>query len=153
MCVTGSRSSYKVLKNGIRLKRIGTVPKYIKWLDKQTIEQLYVMRGFTGPWSGAKVERRLGQSTSTDEQGVDRAELQEVFKRFRVQATVDAMASSRNRICEKFVSKYLPTAGCYTSGFFVEPGEVYFCCPLVSEARHVINKLRGKDKVEAVLVL
>jgi hypothetical protein len=100
--VTGSRSSYKVLKHGTRQGNIEAALRNIKWLEKKMRRRIQVVWGFTDPWSVMEADRRLGLSTSTDEWGVERTELQEVFTKFGVKPTVDAMASSRNRVCIKF---------------------------------------------------
>ena len=126
--MTGSRSSYKVFRHGARQEKIEAVLSNIKWLEKQKRTRIYVVWGFTEPWSGMETERSLGLSTSTDEWGVERTELQEVFKRFGVHPTVDAMANSRNRLCERFFSKY-PQQEATAVDFFaqsLEKGEVYF---------------------------
>ena len=94
-------------------------------------------------------------STSTDEWGPEPKEMKAVLDNWGVHITVDALASSDNHYCQRFFSRTLQQ-GAQDVQFFMQQlqeSEVYYCCPPVKLVGHVINKLAGCTRVEAVLVV
>jgi hypothetical protein len=94
-------------------------------------------------------------STRTDEWGLHRSELPQLYRRFQLQLTVDAFASSSNAVCQRFFSK-VPQKGSQAVDFFAQQlrqDEVYFCCPPVKEAGHMIRRQQRFAGVTALVVL
>jgi hypothetical protein len=101
------------------------------------------------------IDSRSRLSTSTDEWGLDRTELPGLFNSLQAQPTVDCFASSSNNVCEAFFSK-IPQTGSKAVDFFsqnLSPDEVYFCCPPIKEAGHMLRRLSRFKGVTALVVL
>jgi hypothetical protein len=132
---------YRFLKGGARQKAVQYWAKEVRRLEKSmqiTVEPLWV-----GPsQGGAFVIQREGRA-STDEWAVRDEWLQTVLDHFKVQPTVDALATAENMKCARFFS-ISPQSGSAGVDFFaqqLEPNEVYLCCPPVKLAAHCIWKI------------
>jgi hypothetical protein len=103
----------------------------------------------------AIADARSRQTASTDEWGVRPEELTNIFRKLQVEPTIDAFASSSNAQCRRFYSKW-PQQGAEGVNFFtqqLQQREVYFCCPPVKEAGHMIRRLQRFRGITAILVL
>jgi len=99
-------------------------------------------------------DERSKRTTSTDEWGVSRVQLQEIFQAFEVSPTVDAFASSDNTVCTHFFSRW-PQAGGSGVNFFAQQlntQDIYFCCPPVKLISHTIRRLQRFAQVRAILL-
>ncbi len=108
-----------------------------------------------GPSQGGAFVIQRGGRASTDEWAVRDEWLQTVLDRFKVQPTVDALATAENMKCARFFSKS-PQSGSAGVDFFaqkLEPNEVYLCCPLVKLVAHCIRKIVASRNTTAVLLV
>jgi hypothetical protein len=102
-----------------------------------------------------ETDNRSKLTVSTDEWGVDREQLHQVFNSFSLWPTVDAFASSDNAVCGRFFAKW-PQVGDMTVNFFAQSlnkTEIYFCCPPVKDIGHTIRRLQRFPGITAILVL
>ncbi len=68
---------------------------------------------------------------------------------------MDGFASRANAACKKFIAKW-PQLGAEGVNFFAQElrsTEVYYCCPPVHEAGHLLRSLAKACRVTAVVVL
>jgi hypothetical protein len=100
-----------------------------------------------------ELEQKL--ANSTDEWGVDRAQLARVLGQLGIEPQVDCMASAYSSICVRFFAKGKQAAA-EGEDFFaqeLQQGIRYFCCPPVKLAFKAAKKLVQKEGVTSVLVL
>jgi uncharacterized protein involved in tolerance to divalent cations len=100
-----------------------------------------------------ELEQKL--AISTDEWGVDRAQLAKVLSSLGTEPQVDCMASTYSAICTKFYAKGRQTvaAGEDFVAQELQWGVMYFCCPPVKLAFKAAKKLVQKEGVSSVLVV
>ena len=84
-------------------------------------------------------------SQSTDEWGVSRELLHQLFSSWKIKPTVDSFSFSTNTICLKFLLK-IPQIGASGVNIFIQDlkvQETYFCCPppklLVQTWHHLLS--------------
>ena len=83
------------------------------------------------------------------------AERDRLWAELNIQPTIDAFASSENAVCQRFFSKW-PQIGSEGVNFFTQElrkEEVYFCCPPVKDAGHMIKRLGRFPGVTALVVV
>jgi hypothetical protein len=152
---TENRISRKLLRQGTLSSVYNDQVIRICWLEVKTKTKLLPVRGGARGATLKEATARLASTTSTDEWGVAREQLEEVFQEFELWPTVDAFASSVNAICGNFFSKW-PQEGSAGVNFFsqkLSSAEVYFCCPPIKEIGQMIRKLLVEDRITAILVL
>jgi hypothetical protein len=103
---TSSRNCFVWLKRGARNTYIRDRLLGIKWAEKANKICIVLLWVTKCPLETYLADSRSKQTTSTDEWGVDRSQLQEAFKKLNVQPTLDCFASSCNRVCERFFAKW-----------------------------------------------
>ena len=94
-------------------------------------------------------------SASSDEWGIDRTTLNNIFCLFDCFPTVDCFASEVNTICSSYFSK-IPQNKCSGINFFCQeliPGNVYFCCPPVKDVDNTIKHLLKFSNILAILII
>ena len=87
-----------------------------------------------------EVDRWSKASASTDEWGLQEDERENLWREWAITPTIDAFASSSNAVCPAFYSKW-PQMGAAGVNFLAQElkaSEVYYCCPPVKEASHMI---------------
>ncbi len=152
---TRSRNMYNFTNKGARWSEVRRLALQIKYREKQTKTEVKLVWVALCPVEIQTVDDRSRLSTSTDEWGLHRSELPQLYLRFQLQPTVDAFASSSNAVCQKFFSK-VPQRGSQAVDFFAQQlrqDEIYFCCPPVKEAGHMIRRLQRFQGVTALVVL
>ena len=90
-----------------------------------------------------KMSKTTQDSLSTDDWGVPRYILNNIFSYFKSTPTVDCFASENNTICPKYFSRYFEES---SSGvdFYAQillHSEVYYCCPPANEVGFVFNRI------------
>jgi len=153
--LTSSRNCHHFITKGSRQQNIQDLVLAIKREEAIAHIELRVIWVTEVPTIIAEADSRSIQYSSTDEWGASRQDLQAVIERFRVSPTVDAFASRQNTICPSFYSKW-PQLGGSGIDFFcqhLDSQEVYFCCPPVTAAAHMQQRLRRQANVTAIIVL
>ncbi len=152
---TSSRNCYKFLRKGSRNDAITELVKQVKWEEIRTKTEVMVVWVAMSAVDIAIADSRSKGTASTDEWGVRNEELEPVLRRFGVQPTVDGFASSSNTKCPRFFAKW-PQMGAIGVNFFTQQlsrHEVYYCCPPVREAGHMIRRLQRFNGITAVVTL
>ena len=84
---------------------------------------------------------------STDEWSIDRKTYNSATKYLGLRPTTDAMATDRNKMCDKFFSA-LPQLGSSGINFFAQklsPNEIYWICPPPKVAARVFKHLLAQE--------
>jgi hypothetical protein len=152
---TSSRNMYNFTNKGARQPEVRKLALQIKYRERQTKTEVKLVWVALCPVEIQTIDDRSRLSTSTDEWGLHRRELPQLYLRFQVQPTVDAFASSSNAVCPRFFSK-VPQQGGQAVDFFaqqLQQDETYFCCPPLKEAGHMIRRLRRFAGIKALVVL
>jgi hypothetical protein len=102
---TRSRNMYNFTNKGARWSEVRILALQIKYREKQTKTEVKLVWVALCPVEILTVDDRGRLSTSTDEWGLHRSELPQLYLRFQLQPTVDAFASSSNAVCQKFFPK------------------------------------------------
>jgi hypothetical protein len=111
-----------------------------------------------GVWETADVgTEELCQklSRSTDEWGLDRAELVKLFAELRFKPDVDCMATQSSSVCQRYFAKGI-SRDAEGQDFFaqkLQPGVKYYCCPPVREAFRAGLFLASQEEVQCLLVV
>ena len=153
--VTASRNCYKFLKQGARWHRIRQEVIKIRWLEQQKKTEVIAIWDTANQEEVDMADSWSKATNSTDEWGLQEGELNRLWAEWGIQPTVDAFASSENKVCEKFFSKW-PQTGSAGVNFFaqqLQPEETYYCCPPVKEAGHMLRRLQRFNQVTAVVVV
>ena len=116
---TDSKNSFIFMSRGSRVPSIQKDVFKLKTLEKRL--NLQIVPVWTSRNHNRIVLVDLGSkfSQSTDEWGVSRDLLHQLFSSWEIQPTVDCFASSTNTICNKFVSK-IPQIGASGVNFFAQ---------------------------------
>ena len=152
---TDSKNNFIFLSRGSRKSRIQQDVVSIKFLERElgiTIIPVWTPRSHS-----RIILADLGSkfSQSTDEWGIPRATLRDIFAQFHLVPTVDCFASEPNKVCDVFFSK-IPQTGCSGINFFVQTlhsDQVYFCCPPVKEIVHTFKTLTSTANISSVLII
>ena len=152
---TDSKNNFSFLTKGSRKPRIQKDIVKIKFLELEmgiTIIPIWTPRSHS-----RIILADLGSkfSQSSDEWGVSRNRLKQIFSQFNVSPTIDAFASEVNSVCSRFFSK-IPQNNCSGINFFaqkMEANQVYFCCPPVKEIIFTFKKLIHSPNIVAILII
>ena len=84
-------------------------------------------------------------SSDSDLWGIPRFMLNSIFSYFNCEPTVDGFANHTNRICTKYISKFLDNENMAIDFFSHSPSEkeVYYLCPPVSKIGRTIRKIES----------
>jgi hypothetical protein len=93
---TSSRNMYNFTNKGARWSEIRRLALQIKFGEKQTKTEVKLVWVALCPVEIQTVDDRSRLSTSTDKWGLQRSQLAQLYLRFQLQPTVDALASSSN---------------------------------------------------------
>ena len=152
---TDSYNCFMFIKKGSKIPVVQQEVAKVKWLERQLDVELLPV------WipgdEGKLLRADLGcqGSTSTDEWGVDRRDLQLILAECGFEPEVDCMASNSNSICKQFFS-HRPQVGAAGVNFFCQQllqGVKYYCCPPVKLITRAVGHLTSAKGVEAVLVV
>ena len=151
---TDSKNSFIFMSRGSRVPSIQKDVIKLKKLEKRL--NLQIVPVWTSRNHNRIVLADLGSkfSQSTDEWGVSRDLIQQIFSSWEIQPTVDCFASSSNTICGKFFSK-IPQIGSSGVNFFVQDlkvHEIYFCCPPTKLVGHTWHHLLNHKGITAILI-
>ena len=151
---TDSKNSFIFMSRGSRVPSIQKDVFKLKTLEKRL--NLQIVPVWTSRNHNRIVLADLGSkfSQSTDEWGVSRDLIQQLFSSWGLQPTVDCFASSSNTICKKFFSK-IPQIGSSGVNFFVQDlkvQEIYFCCPPTKLVGHTWHHLLNHKEITAILI-
>lgn len=152
---TSSRNFFNFVNKGARWAEIRRMALQIKYLEHQKRTEVKLVWVEDNIIEVRTVDSRSRTSASTDEWGLAREELPRIFDRFQVQPTVDGFASSSNNITQAFFSK-IPQVGSQGVDFFTQQlrvDEVYYLCPPVKEAGHLLRRLSRFAGITAIVIL
>jgi hypothetical protein len=152
---TGSRNCHNWLKRGVCSNTVRALVLRIKYLELREHVEVVPVWQTQDRQVIQETDNRSKLTVSTDEWGVDREQLHQVFHSFSLWPTVDAFASSDNAVCGRFFAKW-PQVGDMTVNFFAQSlnkTEIYFCCPPVKDIGHTIRRLQRFPGITAILVL
>jgi hypothetical protein len=93
---TSSQNCYKFLRKGAREQDINNMVIQVKWEEIRTKIEVMLVSVASSPVDIAIADARSRQTASTDEWGVRPEELTNIFRKFQVEPTIDAFASSSN---------------------------------------------------------
>jgi len=152
---TDSRETYNFLNKGTRDKAATAEIVRIKWLEKHAKMEVKISWDEDDAAELWKTDVRSRLSASTDEWGLKEDDRNELFRDAGLTPTIDAFASSDNKVCDRFFSKWPQMGGAGTDFFTqqLQKGEVYYCCPPVKEAGHMFRKLLHTEGVTALVVV
>jgi hypothetical protein len=152
---TGSRNCHNWLKRGVCSSAVRQMVLRIKYLELREHVEVVPVWQTRDEKMIQETDNRSKLTVSTDEWGVSREQLHQVFHSFSLWPTVDAFASSDNTVCGRFFAKW-PQVGNMDVNFFAQPlstTEIYFCCPPVKDIGHTIRRLQRFPGITAILVL
>ena len=152
---TDSYSCFMYLKKGSRIPCIQRKVAEIKRMERSL--DLELVPVWTPRTQARLVLADLGSklSQSTDEWGVHRDDLGEIFRDWGFWPEVDCMAAGNNSICREFFS-LVPQVGARGVNFFcqqLEPGKKFFCCPPVKQIVRAVGHILQQKGVQGVLAV
>ena len=107
--VTASRNCYKFLKQGARWHRIRQEVIKIRWLEQQKKTEVIAIWDTANKEEVDNADSWSKATNSTDEWGLQEGELNKLWAEWGIKPTVDAFASSENKVLDKFFSKWPQT--------------------------------------------
>ena len=152
---TNSRNCYNFLKQGARWDNIRHEIIQVRWLEKQKKIEVVPVWETKIQKEIVEADRWSKASASTDEWGLQEDERENLWREWAITPTIDAFASSSNGVCPAFYSKW-PQMGAAGVNFFAQElkaSEVYYCCPPVKEAGHMIGRLTSSNNVTVLVVV
>ena len=153
---TDSRNCYSFLRKGSKLRHIQADVLKIKILEQKL--GIRIVPVWTPRTHPRVVSADLGSKfhMSTDEWGLDRADLRLVFEAFEFEPTIDGFASGVNHVTKRFFS-VIPQLGTLGVDFFAQklsPDEDYFLCPpvsLITDMFHHFERAPANCKALAIV--
>lgn len=152
---TDSKNNFIFLSRGSRQPRIQKDVVSVKLLERDL--GVSIIPVWTPRSHSRIVMADLGSkfSHSSDEWGIDRDILFNIFKKFESYPDVDCFASAENFVCKTYFSK-IPQKDCSGINFFSQrltSQFTYFCCPPVKEVENTLKHLISTANVSSVLVI
>ena len=153
---TDSCNCYSFLRKGSKLKHIQADVLKIKILEQRL--GIRIVPVWT-PRSHARIVLADAGSKyhqSTDEWGIDRTALRQIFEAFDFVPTIDGFASGVNHVTKRFFSliPQLDTSGVNFFAQKLSPDEEYFLCPpvsLITDMFHHLERAPANCKALAIV--
>ena len=152
--ITDSKNVYHFLKRGSRKREVQqTILAIKKWEAELGIRIIPIWKPrTTNELVMADIGSKMYQST--DEWAIDHTTFQKIQKFAGMKVTIDAFATSANKMVDRFYSKY-PQIGSLGLDFFAQNlrhEEVYWITPPVTKVLDAINHvLHAEDMVVAFI--
>ena len=143
---TDSSSVYYFMRKGSRNIEIQNTLLKIKYLElelKITTVIVWTPRTHSRIKLLDEMSKTNFEGLSSDDWGVPRYILRNIFSYFQYTPTIDCFASENNTVCSKYFSRYFEelSSGVDFYAQILEKSEIYYCCPPSNEVGFVFNRI------------